>query len=224
VRFPKDTRAEILKAGPNSVTITWPKGQPQPVSGKVYWLQRSDQEIAEEEKNALEARRRKPPTHREVMAEMHLRAHGSYPPGYKLPEPPRAGRPRKGDARIKVQEAAILEDGWEATVILWEEPDPIQHLGVKTKVAAGFDPIIEQDRKVETEPEKITLPRSRRQREEEEEALRIEHKASVDHSEVVKAEQRLLDQRRKGKPGKLAAAAVVRARKRAALATAGGPA
>lgn len=217
MRFPKEIRAEILAAAPASVTITWPKGQPQPEPGKVYWLQRSTEEISKEQE-VLAARKK---THRQVMAEMHLRRYGSYPPGYQPPTPPTI-RPHAGDPKIKVTEVEILEDGWKATVALWEEPDPIQHLGVKTKVAAGFDPVSEEERKVETEPEKVTLPRSRRQREEEEEALRIEHKASIDHSEAMKAEQRLLDQRRKGKPGKLAAAAVVRARKRAELVTADG--
>lgn len=220
MRFPKGTRAAIQEGAPNPVTIQWPSDARQPQPHKLYWLQKSNEEIAEEQKRALAKRQAEPETHREVMAEMHRRKHGSYPSGYKFPDIEDVGRPKKGDDRVIVLKAEIQEKGWTATVALYEDPDPIRHLGVKTKVPAGDSPFDGSYELAEYEPEQIVAPKSRREREEEEEVLRIEHKASVDHSEIMKAEQRLLDQRRKGKPGKLAAVAIERAHRRAKLVSA----
>lgn len=154
MRFPKDTRAAIRAAAPAPVTIDWPRGQRQPEEGKVYRLQRSKEEVAEELRIALESREARPETHREVMAQMYRNADGEYPEGY---EPPAIKPAPDPDLRIKVLEVTILEEGWQARVVLWEEPDPTRHLGVKTRVPAGLDPASGEYVKVETEPERISV-------------------------------------------------------------------
>jgi len=129
MRFPKETRAAIREATA-AVTIDWPKGQGSPEQGKVYRLQRSSEEIAEIQRIAQRARQERPETHREVMAEMYRRHHGEYPPDY---EPPKVERPALSELRIKVLEVEIQERGWKATVIQWEEPDPVHGAGVKAR-------------------------------------------------------------------------------------------
>jgi hypothetical protein len=121
--------------------------------------------------------------------------------------------PLAGSERIYVIATETLEQGFEAKVVLYEDPDPIRHLQIKTKVPAGPNPITGEQDPTETEPEQLPPERSRV---EEEEALKIAHKASVDHSSVLKAEAHLNNQRRKGRRSKLAEEAVARAKKREA--------
>lgn len=219
MRFPKETRALIHAAGTNPVTVPWPSGAGEPKEGRLYWVQ-NEEDVEEQERKAKLRREYSPETHAEVLAGMHRRLYGTESP-VKARKRRRAstGRPQSGDDRILVIASAVVgKTDWEAKVVVHEDPDPVRHLGIKTKVPggqvlAGTDEEFTQA--TELEPEQIAPPRSRRQREEEEDALRIEHKASIDQAEILKAEQHLLDQRRRGKTGTLAEAALARARRRA---------
>jgi hypothetical protein len=216
MRFNKEARTLIHEAHPSPATIPWPSNAPQPEPGKLYWLQ--NEEDAKQEK---ERREYSPPTCAEVMADMHNRLHPGKPKRKAKHRRRPTGRPTAGDPRIKVLDVEILEKGWEATVALYEDPDPVNHLRMKARIPAGPNPIEGYQEPTETEPEQIISKPSRARREEEEQAIKIEHKASLDRSTIMKAEQKLLDQRRKGKPGRLAKAAVDRARKRSELVSAG---
>jgi hypothetical protein len=216
LRFDKETRALIREAAPHPVTISWPKGEREPQKGRIYWLQ-SKEHAEEEEKKAKVRRERSPDTHAEVLAGMHRRFYGTDPESKKQKSRRQqsAGRPRAGDPRIMVIDATILDKGWEAKVALYEDPDPVRHAGIKAKIPAGPHPIDGSHELTQLEPEQIIAPPSRQRRLEEEEALRIAHKASIDISGVMKAEQKLLNQRRRGKRSKLAEEAVERAKRRA---------
>lgn len=215
MRFDKETRAAIYEAAPDPATFRWPSGAGEPEKGGIYYLQ-SLEDAKEAEEKAKRRREYSPPTHADVLAHMHEHFYKQKPPGYKPPPRRRtARRPRKGDPCIRVLSVTILERGWEVKAALFEDPDPVRHTGIKAKVPAGPNPIDRFHEPTELEPEGIVLPQSRREREEEEEALKVEHAASVDQAEVFRAERRLKEQRRKGKPGKLAAAALERARRRA---------
>jgi hypothetical protein len=221
MRFDKETRALVHEAAPHPVTIPWPKGEREPKKGRIYWVQ--SQEDAEEAAKKAKARREhSPETHRDVLAGMHRRHYGREPEREtKKRRRQRADQPRSGDPRIMVVDTIILDTGWEALVALYEDPDPVAHLRMKARVPAGPNPIDGFNEPTETEPEQIIVKPSRPRRLEEEEALKIEHKASVGMPEVLKAEQKLLNQRRKGKRSKRDEEALKRARRRAELASAG---
>lgn len=220
MRFPKETRALIHRAGLNSVTIPWPPDAVQPEPGKLYWLQ----SIEDVEK--AEARREySPETHADVMAAMHKARYGVEPKRKKKRRRRSVLRPNAGDPRIRVIEVEILEVGWEARVEVYEDPDPVRHTGLKTKVKGGakpkavflaedLEPAIEP---TETEPEQLITQPSRTRRLEMEDALKVEHAVSVDKSKLIAAERKVADQRQKGKRSTLAEAAVERARKRTEL-------
>jgi hypothetical protein len=207
MRFPKETRALIHEAAPHPARIPWPAGS-EPTTGRLYWVQSAEDLEAERKR-----REDSPDTCAEVLAGMRRRLNPNEP----VSTPKRRRRnpraPLAGSERIRVIDAEIKEVGWEALVEVYEEPDPVRHLRVKAKVPAGPNPIEGYQEPTEIEPEQ--LPPIRR-RLEEEEALRIAHAASIDHASVIKAEQKLLDQRRRGRRSKLAEEAVQRAKKRAA--------
>lgn len=220
MRFPKETRALIQGAAPHSVTIPWPAGEREPQKGRLYWLQ-SIEDAKEAEEKEKRAREHSPETCREVMAGMHRRRHGKDPESFKPKKRPRSiARPKAGDDRITVIDTTILDIGWEAKVALYVDPDPVNHSGVKARVPAGPNPIFGHNEPTETEPEQIVSSASRSRRLEEEEALKLEHRASVDHSAAMKAEQTLLNQRRRGKRSKLKEEATTRALRRADLVSA----
>lgn len=223
MRFDKETRALIHEAAPHPVTITWPKGEREPRKGRIYWLQ-SKEDAEEADKKAKARREHSPETHAEVMAGMHRRRYDKEPdrPKKKRRRQETSARPRAGDLRIMVIDTEILKEGWEALVALYEDPDPVNHAGIKARVPSGPNPIDPEFgyEVTQTEPEQIVKPPSRARRLEEEEALKIAHKASVDYASVFRAEQKLLNQRRKGKRSILAEQAVQRARKRAELVSA----
>jgi hypothetical protein len=150
------------------------------------------------------------------MAQMHKRRYGKWPVGYKPPKP-KLRRPTKEDPCILVLEVSVLDRGWEATVAMFEDPDPIRHTGLKTKVPAGPHPIFGHQEKVETESEQIITAPSRSEREDAEDALKIEHECSVDQSEIATAERKLSHERRRGRSGIQAARALERTKKRAEL-------
>lgn len=206
MRFPKETRALIHEAAPHPVIIPWP-GAAEPQNGRLYWVQ-SAEDLDTERKRREES----PETCAEVMAKMNEKA-GK--PGATKPKRRRrnARAPLAGSERIYVIATEILDQGWNAKVILYEDPDPIRHLQIKAKVPAGPDPLDGHHLPTETESEQIPPERDPI---EEEEALRIAHKASIDRASVLKAEQHLLNQRRKGRRSKLAEEAVERAKRRAA--------
>jgi len=216
MRFDKDTRTLIYEAAPNAATIRWPAGAAEPQKGRVYWMQ--SLEDAEREKERMEY---SPPGHRDVMARMHLHFHGEWPQDYKPAK--RKGKRRKPDDVILVLDVKILDRGWEATVAVFEDPDPVGHTGLKTKIGAQPHPTDKEfgSLPTELEPEEMWAPKTRRQREEEDSALKAEHAASVDHAELLRAEKRQADQRRKGRGGMLQQEALERARRRAELAAAG---
>jgi hypothetical protein len=215
MRFDKETRALIHEAAPNSVTIRWPAGAAEPQKGRVYWMQ--SLEDAEREKERMEY---SPPGHRDVMAKMHHHFYGKWPEGYKPPK--RKGKRRKPDDVILVLDVTILDRGWEATVAVFEDPDPIRHTGLKTKVGAQQHPTDKEFGTIPTElePEKILVPLSRREREEQGDVLEFEHEASVDEKKIAEKQRKVLELRRRGKRSTLAEASVERAKKRAALNTA----
>lgn len=219
MRFDKETRALIYEAAPHPVTITWPAGADQPQSGRVYWLQ-SEEDAKEAAEKAKHQREHFPETCADVMAGMHRRFYGKEPPRKRKRRHRSIARPTAGDPRILIIDSEILEAGREAKVVLYEDPDPVHHMRMKAKIPAGANPIEGYQEPTETEPEQIVTVPGPVRRAKEEDALKIEHKASVDMASVLKSEQRLLDQRRKGKSGKLAYAALERAKKRADLASA----
>jgi hypothetical protein len=210
VRFDKDTRTLIHEAAPNSVTIRWPAGAAEPQKGRVYWMQ--SLEDAEREKERLQY---SPPAHRDVMARMHHHFYGTWPKGYKPPK--RKGKRRKPDDVILVLDVRMLDRGWEAKVAVYEDPDPVRHTGLKTKVRAGLNPIDGFQEPTEMEPEKILIPLSRSEREESEDVFKFEHEASVDDNKIAEQARKVHNLRRRGKRSTLAEAAVERAKKRAAV-------
>lgn len=215
MRFDKETRTLIYEAAPYSTTIRWPAGAPEPEKGRVYWMQ--SLEDAEREKARADY---SPDTHADVMARMHLARYHQWPEGYK---PPKAkAKRRKPDDVIQVLDVTILDRGWEARVALFEDPDPKRHTGLKTKVPSGQNPIDKFQEKTELEPEEMIVPKSRRQREEEDEALKLEHRTSVDHAELAKAERHLAGLRQRGKRCDLAEQAAERARRRVEQSSAAG--
>jgi hypothetical protein len=228
MRFCKETRALIHKAAPHSTTIPWPQGEREPKVGRIYWLQ-SKEDAEEAEKKEKARRERSPDTHAEVMAGMRRRRLGEEAvvaaQVKKGKHQPLAPRPQAGDHRVMVVDRAILDKGWEATVVLYEDPDPVNHAGIKAKVPAGPNPLDGVHEQTETEPEQIaeTPFQKHRRRLEEQDSLKLEHTASVDRAAVMKAEQKLINQRRRGKRSILAEQAVARARKRTELVTADAP-
>jgi hypothetical protein len=212
MRFDKETRTKIHEAAPNSTTIKWPAGAAEPQKGRVYWLQ--SLEDAQREKERLEY---SPPQQRDVLAQMHLHFYGAWPKGYKPSK--RKGKRRKPDDVIMVLDVLLLERGWDVTVALFEDPDPVRHTGLKTKIQGGAHPIDKEWGTVATEleAEKILVPLSRREREEQEDVLEFEHDASVDEKRIAEKERTVHNLRRRGKRSTLAEVAVERARRRAAL-------
>lgn len=215
MRFDKETRAKIHDAAPHSTTIKWPAGAAEPQKGRVYWLQ--SLEDAQREKERLEY---SPPKWRDVNAQMHFHFHGTWPEGYEPTK--RKGKRRKPDDVIMVLDVTILARGWEATVALFVDPDPVLHTGLKTKIQGGPNPLGKELGTVPTElePEKILVPLSRREREEQENVLEFEHDASVDEKRIAEKERTVHNLRRRGKRSTLAEAAVERAKRRAVLHTA----
>jgi hypothetical protein len=218
MRFDKETRAKIHEAAPNSTTIKWPAGAAEPQKGRVYWLQ--SLEDARREKERLEY---SPPKQRDVLAAMHFHFYKTWPKGYEPTK--RKGQRRKPGDVIMVLDVWILDRGWEATVALFEDPDPVRHTGLKTRVQGGDHPSDKQWGSVATElePEKILVPQSRREREEQEDVLEFEHDASVDEKKIAEKERTVHNLRRRGKRSILAEAAVERSKRRAALNAADGP-
>jgi hypothetical protein len=212
MRFDKETRAKIQEAAPGSATIKWPTGAAKPEKGDVYRMQ-SLEALREAKEKAAQ-----PVTCREVLAEMHKARYHEYPEGYK-PKARKVRTTRAGAPFIKVLDVEILDRGFEATVALFEDPAPRRHTGLKTKVAAGPNPLDGFYEKVETEPEQIVAAPSRSQREDAETALKIEHKVSVDNAEIARAARKLTNERRRGRRGTQAERALERARKRAELQT-----
>ncbi len=214
MRFDKETRTQIREAAPGSVTIKWPAGAEEPQKGRTYRVQ-----SLEEYEKAKKERIESPDTCREVLAQMHERHYGTKPAGYK------PLRRRRLATRSLTDEDCIIVVGiepigrkaWEATVSLHEEADPIRHLHMKARVPAGPHPLEEIHEKVETEPEQIIVAPSRTEREDEDEALRVEHVASIDSAEIARLERKLASERRRGKPGKRTRIALERAKKRGAL-------
>jgi|GEM_PF-4297652 len=211
MRFPKLTRTLIANAKGKPVEIVWPEGEPE--VGQVAWVQSAE----EEPRDPAE-------THRKVMAEM-FRRQGK--PVEKAPKKRRRRsrfqRPQKGDPRLEVlgnrrlswsDAGGTVLHCWLAVIERYEEPTPVHYLQTKAFIPAGPDPITGEPEKAETEPEQI--PESEIQwhhrRMEEQEALRIDHAASVDDAALARAEQHL---RRQKRPSPLALAAAKRARKRA---------
>lgn len=211
MRFDKETRAAIQEAAPGSATIKWPSGAGQPEKRRVYRMQAI--EDVQKAKGRLE---HSPPSCADVMALMHKNRYGKWPEGYKPPKP-KLRRPSKEDPCILVLDVEDLEPGWGATVVMYEDADPVRHTGLKTKVPAGPHPIFGHQEKVETEQEHILTAPSRREREDAEDALKIEHEASVDQSKIATAERKLSNERRRGRSGTQAARALERAKKRAEL-------
>ncbi len=217
MRFDKDTRTRIREAAPGAVTIAWPTGAEEPQKGRTYRVQ-----SLEEYQRAKKERIESPDTCREVLAQMHERRYGKKPEGYK---PPR--RRRLATRSLTEEDCIVVLDAepvgpvgrnqWEATVALHEEADPIRHLRLKARVPAGPHPIEGHHEKTETEPEQIIAGASRTEREDEEEALRVEHVASIDNAEIARLERKLASERRRGKPGNRTRAALERAKKRVAL-------
>lgn len=208
MRFDRETRAAIHDATPGPATIRWPSGQGAPEKGRVYRMQSLEALLDAKEKAA------QPETHAEVLAEMHKHHYGEYPEGYEPPKRRRVRTSRAEDPLIKVLDVEILERGWEATVALFEDPDPKRHTGIKARVPGGPNPIDGIYEKTETEPEEIVVAPSRREREDAEESLRIESAASVDRAECNRLERKLATERRKGKAGRQTKIALKRARRR----------
>jgi len=215
MRFDKETRAQIhgAKAG-EAVTIKWPTGATQPEKDRTYRVQ-----ALEDVQRAKDRLEEHPETCRDAMAQMHKRQYGKFPDGYKPPKT-KLPRPSRSDPCILVLDVEVLEigKGYEAKVILWEEGDPVRHTGIKATLPGGPDRIDKHNElpePTEYEPEEIPGRPSRSEREDEDESLRLEHDASAEAIDIDKAQKKVAAERAKGKPGKLAAQALERARRRA---------
>lgn len=214
MRFDHEARTAVREAAPGIATIRWPSGEAAPEKDRVYRMQSLE---------ALESERQRREEHpeklRDAMAQMHKRIHGRFPEGYK-PTPRRRRLCSDRDSFIRVLSVTVLQQGWEVTVELYEDPDPVRHSGVKARVPAGPDPIDGHYLPTEIEPEQIVKAASRTEREDEQESLRVECIASVDRAEIDRLERKLARERRKGKSAKRTEAALARARRRV-LASAG---
>jgi hypothetical protein len=223
MRFDKETRTQIREAAPGAVTIKWPNGAEEPQKGRTYRVQ-----SLEEYQRARKERIESPDTCREVLAQMHERRYGKKPEGYKAPRRRRlATRPLTDEDCIIVLNAEpvgpVGRNEWEATVALHEKADPIRHLRLKARVPAGPHPVEGHHEKTETEPEQIIAAPSRTEREDDDDALRVEHVASIDSAEIARLERKLAGERRRGKPGRRTRIALERAKKRVALDSAAAP-
>lgn len=224
MRFPKETVAAIHDAKGAAITVRWPVGK-EPEKGGVYYLA-SEEDAREARQKAAARREYSPEDHAHVMAQMHKHFYGKFPDGYKPKKRRRpTRRPKRGDQRIKVVEVEILERGWNATVVLYEDPDPVRHTGLKTRIKGGDHPTDKAWGQVATEleQEEIVVPQTRREREDEEESLKVESAASADLKEVARLERRVAEQKRNGKPSRKTEQALERARKRVALSSAATP-
>jgi hypothetical protein len=219
MRFPKETVAAIHDAAPHSTVIRWPAGAAEPQKGRVYWLQVEEEMKAAEEKAERRAEY-SPETHADVLAWMHFRRYGRWPEGYE-PKPVKVPRKRPDDVLLVLDVEPAGRRGWDVRVAIFEDPDPVRHTGLKTRVAGGPNPINGAPEPTELEPEKIVVPESRSEREDREDAHKVEHEISVHAKTIGRAEQKLANERRRGKRSKLAQQALERARKRAALVDAG---
>jgi hypothetical protein len=212
LRFDKETRAAIHKASPETVVIDWPSTTEGPVKGKKYRLLKEQTPAVEDPAAPPKVREPETPRCRDVMAEMHKKRHGRYPADYKKPRVKR--KSVSGAMRILVEDVqGDAAHGWKATVRL--VTDPVQHVRMKAKVPAGPDPLTGVQEPTETEPEGLPLQRSRTERVEEDEALKLEHKASVDRAVAIAAVREARRKAGKKKPGGLAMAAAERAVRRA---------
>lgn len=217
MRFDKKTRAAIHKASPDAVVIDWPSLTEEPKKGGKYRLLKQETPAPADPDAPKKIREPETPRHQDVMAEMHKKRYGRYPEGYRKP---RAKRKSVGTAmRILVEDVqGDAAHGWKATVRL--VTDPVQHVRMKAKVPAGPDPITGAQEPTETEPEHMPRQPSRTERVEEEEALKLEHKASVDRAVALNAVREARRKAGKKKPGGLALAAAERAVRRAELSSA----
>jgi hypothetical protein len=223
VRFPQETCSAIHDAYPHSAIIRWPAGAAEPQKGRVYRLQK-DEEIKEREAKAKRQLEYSPKTCAQVMENMRATRTGrkAVKVGPKRHHRTNTGR-SSGDALIEVLAVTILERGWEVSVVLHDDPDPILHTGLKTRVK-GTAPKENQPVVLpvatETEPEMMLVPLSRREREEAEDAFKLEHHASIDEETLKDAEKVVKRQREQGKRSILAEQAVDRARRRVEMAPA----
>lgn len=212
MRFDKKTRAAIHKASPDAVVIDWPSTSDAPAKGKKYRLLKAPVPPSPDEIEAPKVESApETPRCKDVMAEMHKQRYGHYPDGYKRPRAKR--KSVAGGMRILVEDVEVTKDGWKATVRL--VTDPVQTVRMKARIPAGPDPITGRQEPTETEPEQTPFQRTRTERVEEEEALKLEHKASVDRAVALNAAREVRRKAGKKKPGGLAVAAAERALRRA---------
>jgi len=223
VRFDKETRALVHEAAPEPTTIPWPLAAGEPKRGRLYWVQ-AERTTEEEQARANAKLDREPDTCAEVMAGMLRRR-----PDREAKETPKSKRrglepterPKEGDPRLMVLDVEVLERGFAAKVVLYVNYDPVHHLRVPAVVPAGPDPFTGMFETTETEPEQMLEPFSLRRRAEQEDALKLEHKASIDSAELDRAEKHLRVLREQGKPTAMAEISARRARKRAEKASGG---
>lgn len=220
MRFPQETCAAIHDAYPNPITVKWPAGEAEPQKGRVYRLQK-DEEVKAREQKAKDRRDYSPETHAEVMAKMEAAWYGQKPRKVKKKKRRQSGR-SFGDALIMVVDTEPVgppgRNQFEIKAVLYMgDPDPVRHTGLKTKVRGGPDPITKTYESTELEPEEMVVAQSRREREESEDAIAIEHRVSVDpNEEVRRAEQHVKKLRSQGRRSTLAEQAVERAKRRVA--------
>lgn len=214
MRFPQETCAAIHEASPNPITIKWPVAAAEPQKGRVYRLQK-DEEVKEREAKARKQLEYSPKSCAQVMENMKAARYERDPVkvGPRRHHRTNTGR-AAADAQVEVLAVTILERGWEVSVVLHDDPDPVLHTGIKAKMKAGANPQTKVFEKAEYEPEKILVPRSRREREEAEDALKLEHRASIGEEAVKDAERIVKRQREQGRRSVLAEQAVERARRR----------
>lgn len=219
MRFPQETCAAIHEAYPNPITVPWPTGEAEPQKGRVYRLQK-DEEVKAREQKAKDRRDYSPETHAEVMAKMEATWYGTKPRKVRKKKKRRQTGRSLGDALIMVIDTEPVgppgRNQFEVKAVLYMgDPDPVRHTGLKTKVRGGPDPITKAFEATELEPEEMVVARSRREREQSEDAIAIEHRISVDPAEeVARAERHVKRLREQGKRSTLAEQAVERAKRR----------
>lgn len=119
---------------------------------------------------------------------------------------------RAGEMRIEVMRVEeVAPERWEARVRTATEYRPLR---MKAHVPAGENPINRSYEPVELEPEQVDADYQRRFSEEAELKLTVQRGRQEAKRRNGQAIEKLHKQRRKGKPGKLAAEAVQRTSRR----------
>ena len=223
MRFPKETVAAIHDSKGASITVRWPAGR-EPEKGGVYYLaSEEDAKDAQEGKGSprvqpRNSRRRSGADAQASLRQVPRRLQAQEAPP---PNPPsQEGRPADQGDGCRDPGAGLERHSGSP-----RRARPVRHTGLKTRVPAQQHPTDKEFGflPTELESEEIVVAQTRREREDEEESLKVESAASADSKEVDRLARRVADQKRRGKPSRRTELALERARKRVVVDSAGEP-